>query len=115
RKCERGGAEAGENGGEKMVSDTLFSAEPGGILRVPRSKKRCLTPFFLRLVEIERAHRLPARDPPDRLGAQLRDAELADLRTRSRLLAERDRVGHDDLVEDRVPDAADGGARQDRM
>src|SRR5690606_37124583 len=78
------------------------------------AEKRCLTPFFPS-VEVQRAHRRPARDPANRLGEELGDAQLPALPARARLLAQRDRVRDDELVEDRRLDPLDRGTGQDRM
>ena len=54
-------------------------------------------------------------DARHRLGEQLRARKLADARAGSRLGGQRDRVGHDDLVQLRFGDARDRAARQHRV
>ena len=58
-------------------------------------------------VDEERRDRFFVRDPRDGLGDELRARELADARAGARLLRERDRVGHDDLVHVRRRDPRD--------
>src|SRR5690606_12617601 len=63
----------------------------------------------------ERADRVGAVDPLDRLAEEARHADLLDLRARLRRLAQRDRVADDDLVEGRFDDALDRRAREDAV
>src|SRR3546814_7007858 len=52
-----------------------------------------------RSIHVQRTHRLAERDPADRLGQQLGDAELADPAAGPGRLRQRDRVGDHQLVE----------------
>src|SRR5690606_33667934 len=66
-------------------------------------------------IDVEGTHRFAERDAPDGFGQQFGDAELAHLAALARRLAQRDRVGHHQLVELRLADVADRCARQHRM
>src|SRR5690606_28425808 len=67
------------------------------------------------LVHVKRADRLAEGDAADRLGQQLRHAQLPDTAALAGTLAQGDGVGDDQFVQNRTLDVPDGGAGEHRV